>query len=56
MKTYKVIYSITNQPSQKVTFVQAWNEIDARRVAYREQGGHDAFDTNMSIWEVTEVK
>lgn len=56
MKTYKVVYSITNQPGQKVTFVQAWNEIDARHVAYREQGGHDAFDTHMSIWEVTEVK
>lgn len=55
MKTYKIVYSILNQPGQKVTFVQAWNEIDARQVAYREQGGHDAFDTKMTIWEVKEV-
>lgn len=56
MKTFKIVYSITNQPGKKVMFVQAWSEADARYVAYREQGGHDSFDTNMSIWEIKEVK
>ena len=56
MKTYKIVYSILDQPGQKVTFVQAWNEIDAKFAAYKEQGGTDSFDTKMSIWEVKELK
>lgn len=55
MKTYKVIYTVTNQPGRKVTFVQAYNEIDARHATYREFGGHDSFSTNITIWEVQEV-
>lgn len=56
MKTYKIVYSIANQPGKKVMLVQAYNEIDARHAAYREYGGNSAFETNMAIWEVTEVK
>ena len=54
-KTYKVIYTVPNQPGQKVTFVQAFNEIEARHVAYREFGGHDSFSANIVIWEVKEI-
>lgn len=56
MKTYKVIYTVKNQPGQKVTLVQAHNEIDARYAAYREFGGTDSFSANITIWEVTEMK
>ena len=55
MKTYKVIYSIENQPGRKVTFVQADNEIAARHATYREFGGRSSFDTKVTIWEVKEV-
>lgn len=54
-KTYKVIYTVPNQQGQKVTFVQAFNEIEARHIAYREFGGHDSFSANIVIWEVKEI-
>lgn len=52
MKTYKVIYTISNQPGQKVTFVQAWNAIDAQVKAYNELGG---FNSKASIWKIEET-
>lgn len=54
-KTYKVVYTIPNQPGQRVTLVQAYNEIDARTAAYREHGGYDSFSAHIIIWEVEEI-
>ncbi|MBQ3202280.1 MAG: hypothetical protein IJB36_01400 [Clostridia bacterium] len=54
-KTYKVVYTVPNQPGRKVTIVEAFNEIDARHSAYREHGGQDAFSANINIWEVKEM-
>ena len=51
MYTYKIVYSIANQPGQKVAFVQANNEISARVQAEKELGGWGV----VSIWEVTKV-
>ena len=55
-KTYKVIYTVPNQPGRKVMLVEAYNEIDARTVAYREHGGFDSFSANITIWEVKEFQ
>ena len=54
-KTYKIVYSVRNQPGRKVTFVDAYNENDARTALYREYGGYSAFETGLSVWDVTEV-
>ena len=55
MKTYKVVYSIDNQPGQKVSFVQAANEYDAKYVLCRQFGANCQFDAHISIWEVKEA-
>ena len=52
MKTFKIDYTVPNQPGHKITFVQAANEYDARQVAYREFGGFGS----ITIWSVIEVK
>ena len=51
MKTYKVVYSIANQPGQKVAFYQAVCADFARMYAYDDLGGWGV----VTIWEVTEV-
>ena len=54
-KTYKIVYSVRNQPGTKVTFVDAYNENDARTALYREHGGYSAFETGISGWDVKEM-
>ena len=51
MKTFKVVYSIANQPGRKVTFVQTACADFARMQVRDEMGGWD----KVTIWEVTEV-
>lgn len=52
MKTYKIVYSIANQPGKKVAFYQNVCADFARIKAEEELGGWGI----VTIWEVTEVK
>ena len=51
MKTYKVVYSILNQPGQKVTFYQDFCADFVRNRAIDDLGGWG----KVTIWSVTEV-
>ena len=51
MKTYKIVYSIANQPGRHVTFYEAACADFARIRARDDLGGWD----KVTIWEVTEV-
>ena len=51
MKTYKIVYTIANQPGRHVTFYEAVCADFARICARDELGGWDI----VTIWEVTEV-
>lgn len=50
MKTFKVVYSIANQPGKKVAFYQAACADFARMKAVDELGGWNI----VTVWEVTE--
>ena len=50
MKTYKVVYSISNKPGKKVAFYQDVCAEFARIRAIDELGGWSV----VTIWEVTE--
>ena len=51
MKTYKIVYTIANQPGRHVAFYEAACADFARIRARDELGGWDI----VTIWEVTEV-
>lgn len=51
MKTYKVVYSIANQPGKKVAFYEDVCEDFVRIKARDELGGWNV----VTIWEVKEV-
>jgi hypothetical protein len=51
MKTYKVVYTIANQPGRKVAFYQDVCADFARIQAIKELGGWGI----VTVWEVTEA-
>lgn len=51
MKTFKIVYTIANQPGRKVTFYESTCADFARMQAYDDLGGFGV----VTIWEVTEV-
>ena len=51
MKTYRIVYSLVNQPGRRVTFYNNVCADFARFQAERDLGGFGV----VTIWEVTEV-